>query len=90
MCQASTDVYTHIWTDALPHPFPNFQLNHKCKDFGAVLEWQRENGLDEERFLQLERPEGYPYRTMNHRFKDVNGWFVSHSDDGVINGGEVA
>ncbi|PMD63759.1 uncharacterized protein K444DRAFT_522224 [Hyaloscypha bicolor E] len=74
MCNANTDVYTHIWTDTLVHPFPDFNINHQCKDFSAVMEWQEKNGLDEESFVALKRPEGYPYMKMSRKFKEVNGW----------------
>lgn len=74
MCNANTDVYTHIWTDALVHPFPDFNINHQCKDFSAVMEWQEKNGLDEESFVALKKPEGYAYRKMSRKFKEVNEW----------------
>jgi Mycotoxin biosynthesis protein UstYa len=90
MCNANTDVYTHIWTDTLDHQFPDFNINHQCKDFGAILEWQDQNGLDEKAFVHLRRPDGYPYHVMNHKFKEIHGWFLNHEDDGDLTTGEIA
>ena len=89
MCSASTDVYTHIWTDTLEHPFPDFNIRHQCKSWGVIREWQQENALDERAFVGLKRPEGYPYRVMTHKFKEIHGWFESHEDDGDLTSGEI-
>jgi hypothetical protein len=74
MCQANTDMYTHIWTDTLEHPFPDFNIDHQCKDYNAVMDWQSKNALDEEEFVRLKRPEGYAFRKMSHKFKEIHGW----------------
>ncbi|RYP78637.1 hypothetical protein DL769_003133 [Monosporascus sp. CRB-8-3] len=85
MCNANMDVYTHIWTDTLEHPFPDFNIDHQCKDFSAVLDWQKKNGLDETKFVDLKRPEGYQFRKMNHKFKEIHGWKFGpeEHDDGA-------
>jgi len=90
LCSANTDVYTHIWVDNLEHPWPDFEVNHQCKNFDAVLDWQKKNALDEKAFSELVKPEGYPVRVANHRFKDVNGWFKDHEDDGDLVSGQPA
>ncbi|KUL81483.1 hypothetical protein ZTR_10424 [Talaromyces verruculosus] len=90
MCSASTDVYTHIWTDTLDHPFPDFNIDHQCKNYETVLEWQRENALDQEAFEALRRPEGYPYHVMKHKFKEIHGWFLNHEDNADFGSGEIA
>ncbi|KAK8044806.1 hypothetical protein PG993_004830 [Apiospora rasikravindrae] len=89
MCNANTDVYTHIWTDTLTHPFPDFNIDHKCKNFEAVVAWQNENALDEKAFVALTRPEGYPFRKMTHKFKEIHGWLFG-PDDMDDGSGEIA
>ena len=89
MCTATTDVYTHVWTDVLEHPFPDFKIEHQCKNYEAVLEWQRRSALDEEAFVGLRRPDGYPYRVTTHEFKEAHGWFSTHEDDGDFTSGEI-
>ncbi|KAF2771672.1 hypothetical protein EJ03DRAFT_21764 [Teratosphaeria nubilosa] len=39
MCAATTDVYTHFWTDTFEHAFPDFGVAHQYRDFEAVLRW---------------------------------------------------
>lgn len=90
MCTASTDVYTHLWTDTLEHPFPDFNVQHQCKNYDTIMAWQEQNAVDEDEFVALRRPEGYPYRVMTHKFKEIHGWFSEHEDDGDFESGEIA
>ena len=89
MCSASSDIYTHIWTDTLEHPFPDFNINHQCKDFDSILRWQDSMAVNETAFVGLRRPENYAYRVMNHKFKEIHGWFASHEDHGDLDVGEI-
>jgi len=90
ICAASTDVYTHFWTDTVDHPFPDFGIEQKCKNYDSITSWQRENALNEEAFVKLKRPDGYPVHVMSHKFKEVHGWFEDHRDDGDDGAGEIA
>ena len=89
MCSANTDVYTHIPTDTFERPFPDSSINHQCKNFESILEWQRKRGLDEESFVGLEGPEGYQFSVMSHKFKDIHGWFFTHVDDHDLTSGKI-
>lgn len=89
VCSASTDVYTHMWTDALEFPFLDFKIWYQCKNYDAVMAWQKRNALDEDAFVALRRPEGYPYRVMTHKFKDIHAWFSDH-EDGDFEPSEIA
>ncbi|KAI0151869.1 hypothetical protein GGR57DRAFT_492858 [Xylariaceae sp. FL1272] len=90
MCTANTDVYTHIWTDTVPWAFPDFNINHRCRDFSAIQEWQEKHAIDEDAFLDVKRPEGYPFRVMSHRFKEVHNWPFFGPDDHDDGTGEIA
>lgn len=56
ICTANVDVYTHTWVDAQDNAFPDFSLNHKCRDFGAVLRWHDEHSVPIEEFGAIRRP----------------------------------
>jgi len=72
MCQATVDVYTHVWTDTVLNPFPDFRINHQCKNFDAILDWQDHNSIGLHEFYKLRRPESYgPAMEMSSEFKDV-------------------
>lgn len=45
MCSASADVITYNWVDGKPKPVPDFNINHKCRDFEKLLQWQNEHKL---------------------------------------------
>ncbi|GAB7336037.1 hypothetical protein MBLNU13_g08854t2 [Cladosporium sp. NU13] len=68
-------------TDVYTHVWVD-NLEHPWPDF--------ENALDEKAFSELVKPEGYPVRKANHRFKEVNGWFKDHEDDGDLVSGQPA
>ena len=56
MCNANTDVITYNWVKGQDNPFPDFNTNHKCRDFDALVEWQYANRVDYERSKTLVRP----------------------------------
>ncbi|KAL4899982.1 hypothetical protein BDW74DRAFT_188709 [Aspergillus multicolor] len=71
VCRASTDVYTHVWTDAVGHPWPDFGIEHRCVDFQAILEFQRDGGVDERAFVGLRAGVGDRVHRMSSFFKKV-------------------
>ncbi|KAM7195062.1 protein of unknown function (DUF3328) domain containing protein [Rhypophila sp. PSN 637] len=89
VCQASTDVYTHMWTDGVEHPFPDFSVDHTCKDFEGIKKWHEENAVDVDRFVALKAPGDAKVHRMTKEFKELHGWFETHGDDGVY-GDEIA
>jgi Mycotoxin biosynthesis protein UstYa len=91
MCNANVDVYTHTWNDAVPYPFADFNINHQCRDFDAILEWQEENSVDMAQFLAMRRPAETFEHKMSHSFKEVNGYYRHHPEerDEMYLGGEI-
>ncbi|KAF7196904.1 Oxidase ustYa [Pseudocercospora fuligena] len=72
MCQASVDIYPHVWTDTLLQPFPDFNRVKTCRDFDAVLAWQETNAQDEASFYKLRKPDGFgPPLHMSDNFKEL-------------------
>jgi len=83
MCTANTDIYTHVWTDTLPNPYPDFNINHKCRNFDKLLSWHDQHSVDESKFWILRKPEDHgPALNMKHKFKEIFGYFRTHEDDG--------
>ncbi|PYH89273.1 hypothetical protein BO71DRAFT_453540 [Aspergillus ellipticus CBS 707.79] len=86
---ANVDIYTHFLADAQLNAFPDFSVNHKCRDFDALLAWQEENSIDVDEFGAIRKPPEHVARVMSHRFKELFGWFESHLHDGP-DSGEIA
>ncbi|KAF8854329.1 hypothetical protein BDZ45DRAFT_706577 [Acephala macrosclerotiorum] len=82
MCTANADVHNHFWADALYNAFPVFSLNHKCRGFEAILEWQEENSVEVKEFEAIRRPGDYEAHVMTHQFKELFEWFEDHENDG--------
>lgn len=39
MCDADTNIITYNWIKGHFAPHPNFNVQHKCRNFGAVLQY---------------------------------------------------
>ena len=89
MCTANVDIYTHFWMDAQVHAFPDFNINHKCRDFDAVLAWQEANSIPLEEFAKARPRKGERVHIMSHDFKEIVRWYDDHPDDHMV-GGEIA
>ncbi|KJX97224.1 hypothetical protein TI39_contig523g00002 [Zymoseptoria brevis] len=89
MCQASVDVYPHVWTDTLAQPYPDFNTVKKCRNFDAILGWQETNGLDEHEFYKLRRPEEFgPPLYMSEAFKELWRGTDSYNEEADLHHGE--
>ncbi|KAJ5132554.1 hypothetical protein N7448_006712 [Penicillium atrosanguineum] len=84
MCTANVDVYPHTWLDAQKNAFPDFSINHKCRDFGAIMKWHDENSVPIEDFGAIRRPVDFQPHIMNHKFKTIFQWYDEHPDDGDL------
>lgn len=82
MCQGNVDTYGHYWVDMQENAVPDFNINHKCRDFEAILKYHDEIAIPLEKFGALRRPEGAPVRHMTHESKEIFRWFDNHPDNG--------
>ncbi|MCJ1300462.1 hypothetical protein MMC08_003259 [Hypocenomyce scalaris] len=57
MCKADVDIVTHRWLDVRLHPFPDFNVQKRCRDFDAILKWQEDHIVDFDRFMEFRKPE---------------------------------
>ncbi|KAL4918795.1 hypothetical protein BDW62DRAFT_217421 [Aspergillus aurantiobrunneus] len=55
-CNANTEVLTLAWVEDRKAPWPDFSVNRKCRDFNALVDWQRDNAVDIEKFDQMPLP----------------------------------
>lgn len=91
MCSANVDVYTHFWIDTTLNMFPDFNINHKCRSFDAILDWQEKNAVDAGTLAAIRKPDDYgPAHVMSSDFKKVHHWYDTHVDDGSGDDGETA
>jgi hypothetical protein len=45
MCNADTGLYTYNWIEGRPSTMPDFNVQHKCKDFEAIKKWTMEHSI---------------------------------------------
>ncbi|KAI6914407.1 hypothetical protein KC318_g192 [Hortaea werneckii] len=86
MCSATADIITQPWVEGQLHPFPDFNVNKKCRDFDTLLNWHEATMVkDMDRFKTIRMPDGHvPYR-MSAEFQRMFG--VEGSLHGGMHGG---
>lgn len=79
MCGATADLVTEPWVEGQITPFPDFSVNKKCRDFGAILRWHEETAIrDTERYSKMRPPPDHVPLRMSDEFKRLFGY-----EDGV-------
>lgn len=74
MCSATADIVTNPWVEGQLHPFPDFAVNKKCRDFESLVEWQEANRItDIAKYTDLRMPEGHVPYSMSDEFKRMFG-----------------
>jgi hypothetical protein len=58
MCTANTDLVTLNWRETQSNPYPDFSTNHQCRDFNTLVHWGKDNSLDIEKWIAMEKPDG--------------------------------
>lgn len=58
MCNANTDLVTMQWMETQSHPFPDFSINHQCRDFDTLVKWRKENSVDIDMWVEMKKPQG--------------------------------
>jgi hypothetical protein len=71
MCTANVDIITHFWTETRSLAWPDFSINHKCRDFDSLLKWQEENSLSIDTFEHTFKPPGTIGHKMSDRLKEL-------------------
>ncbi|KAL4959709.1 oxidase ustYa family protein [Aspergillus stella-maris] len=57
-CNANTEVLTLSWVEDRAAPWPDFSVNRQCRDFSIIVDWQRGNAVNSEKFGKMTRPKG--------------------------------
>jgi hypothetical protein len=85
-CRATPDIITQPWVDGQLHPFPDFNINKKCKDFDAILAWHDDTMItDKARFAAMRIPPGQYPLPMSDEFHRMFG-SNPHSTGGHYHG----
>lgn len=84
-CNANTEVLTLSWMHNRTMPWPDFSLNRKCRDFDALVEWNKENSVDIYKFGNMTAPKNaykWPY-PMNTKAFELD---ITTDPEYVVNG----
>ncbi|KAF2244522.1 hypothetical protein BU26DRAFT_523172 [Trematosphaeria pertusa] len=58
MCDADTGVLTYVWVKGHSKPFPDFRVQHKCRNFDAVLQWVKDHQTYQSGSTGIKRVQG--------------------------------
>ena len=74
MCNANVDLITFNWMETQERPFPDFNINHQCRDFDTVVRWQEENAVSMEEWVAMKKPEGVIEVPAPQGYYDIFGY----------------
>ncbi|OAT10641.1 hypothetical protein, variant 2 [Blastomyces gilchristii SLH14081] len=55
-CYGNTDMITVAWVGDHGKLWPDFSINHKCRDFDAIMKWNLEHAVDVGKFSRMPLP----------------------------------
>ena len=58
MCTADVTLITGVWVEGYPRLSADFNTQHKCRDYEALIEWNREQANRPESYAHLRKPDG--------------------------------
>lgn len=47
-CSGTTDFYTFTYVDTFNQPYPDFSINHKCRNFDTLVDWAEKNKIGDD------------------------------------------
>lgn len=56
MCNADTEMLTTTWIEGEDYPYPDFNINKKCKSFDAIVQWRDQHAEPLEKIKGLRKP----------------------------------
>jgi hypothetical protein len=56
-CDSNADLVPFVWVQGQTHPFPDFSIQRKCGDYGAITKWKENHAIDKEKFTALRKAE---------------------------------
>ncbi|KAH7033716.1 uncharacterized protein B0I36DRAFT_321940 [Microdochium trichocladiopsis] len=85
MCDASVNVMTYNWMETQQNPFPDMNIQRKCRDFDAVLDWHERTlvPLSE----KVKKPEGVKQLPLTPKLKELLDAHKGESSDETVGGG---
>ena len=57
MCQSNVDIITHNWREGYPWALADFNPPSQCRNFEALLEWNRKNAFDYKLLPDIQKPD---------------------------------
>ncbi|KAM3476226.1 hypothetical protein MY8738_007027 [Beauveria namnaoensis] len=72
MCTGSVDVVTYQWLESQHRPWPDFDVNHKCRNFDDIVAWQEEHAVPVTWGRNVTRPMGFQEVRMPDLFFELN------------------
>ncbi|RGP78626.1 hypothetical protein FLONG3_3248 [Fusarium longipes] len=73
MCNGNLDIVTFNWVETQSNPFPDFDVNHKCRDFDAIYEWQDKHSVPKEWGRNVTRPAGAKQIPISEEYYRIYG-----------------
>lgn len=78
ICHADSEVFTFQWMDTQRKPFPDFNIDRKCRSMDDLFEFRKTHGVDMDKYLTMKKPKNV------HQVPNEAGYYamvrVLHND----------
>ena len=75
ICHADpTDLVTYEWKDTQENPYPDFSSVKVCRDFDALVSWQKEHEVSYKMYEAMKKPEDVKVTAMEQGYYDMFGY----------------
>ncbi|KAF4998983.1 hypothetical protein FGRMN_2782 [Fusarium graminum] len=81
MCNGNLDIITFNWVETQTNPFPDFAVNHQCRDFDAIYEWQDKHSVPKEWGRNVTRPTGAKQIPISEEYYRIYGIEKNHTEN---------
>jgi hypothetical protein len=72
MCNANGDIVTNVWVEGQDHPFPDFNVNKRCRDYNTFIDWHHKTQItDMEKYLEMRIPDDQIPWKMSQKFHNL-------------------
>jgi Mycotoxin biosynthesis protein UstYa len=71
LCHADADIVTYDWRETQPHPYPDFSINRKCRNFNDVLAYRDAHRVSMSKYEAMEKPKDATTIPMESGYYDL-------------------
>lgn len=83
MCQPNVDLVTFNWVETQSIPYPDFNINHQCRDWDAIAGWLESNSIPPESWVGMNKTDDVRWIAQEEGYFEIFG-HDEHDHDRIV------